>query len=75
MTVSYKEHQPYCRFCNQTLDPTDKRVWCRVVGWEKNRGANEGVRPLKDRDFTGDYAHGHCLDIAAKGGFQESLLA
>jgi hypothetical protein len=73
MTVPYKEHQPYCKFCDREVDPTASNVYCMVKGWQKNRGAGEGVYPIKDRDYTGEYAHALCLDINERTGGREKL--
>jgi hypothetical protein len=63
-----------CRFCGKRCDPSSRSVWRLVTGWEKVRASNEGVYPLKGREFAPDsYAHGLCLEVALRGGEQERL--
>lgn len=74
MTVPYKEHQPFCRYCDSHIpDVTSRDVYHRIRGWERARGPGDGVFPIKDREYTGEYAHKHCLEWAEKGGDQGRL--
>lgn len=63
-----------CSICGKPIDTKARNVYKLVKAWEKNRTPGEGVHPVRDREYLGEWAHGLCLDIKARGGLQESLL-
>lgn len=65
--------EPTCVHCFKSLDPTSPQVYRKVTGWEKCRGKGDGVHPIKNREFLGEFVHALCLDIMTRTGKQEAL--
>jgi len=55
-----------CRFCTQRVEPTDRHVYQRVVGWEKSRSGG-GTNAIALREVRQEWAHAYCVDRAKRG--------
>jgi len=55
-----------CRFCTRQVEPTDRNIYQRVVGWERRRTSG-GTNAIALREVKQEWAHAHCVDRAKEG--------
>lgn len=62
-----------CPLCGQELDPT-KPHFKQIQGWVEDRGSAGGTNHVRDKRYTGKFAHRTCvLHKAAPALFDERV--
>ena len=63
-----------CPFCLDAVDPLDRFVWQKVVGWEQRRQQG-GTNHIALREPRDQWAHAHCVRLARQGHLGQERLA
>lgn len=50
-----------CYLCGLPLDPVKQAHFKQVIGWVEDRGSQGGSNHVRDKQYTGVFAHSTCV--------------
>jgi len=62
-----------CAICLDPVDPLDRFVWQKVIGWEQRRQQG-GTNHVALRQTRDEFAHAHCVRLARSGHLRQEQM-